>query len=70
MSERRHSAACIDLREIHGSRCTCLPPADEAPPAIYELWWCTYCGEPSREFSDPCQRCGEAIVRVPYVMNT
>lgn len=67
-SERRHSAVCIDYRECDGgTECICIPPADTQPPATYELWWCSYCGEPSSEDSDPCQRCGEPIVRRTYV---
>ncbi len=68
MTGRRHSTACIDRREHDGEQgCICLPPANAPPPDTFELWWCSYCGEPSDEWSDPCQRCGERIVRKTYV---
>jgi hypothetical protein len=72
MSEsRRHSSACIDATECDGvGHCICLPDEEAPAPGTYELWWCSYCGEPSCEDSDPCQRCGESIQRVPLVAAT
>ena len=65
---RRHSAACRDATECDGvDHCVCLPDEERPPPETYELWWCSWCGEPSCEDSDPCQRCGEPIERVPFV---
>lgn len=63
---RRHSSVCIDQCEAGGT-CACLPDEHAPPPDNYELWWCSYCGEPSCEDSDPCQRCGEPIERVAFV---
>jgi len=66
--ERRHSSACVDAMECDGvENCICQPDEQAPAPATYELWWCSYCGEPSCEDSDPCQRCGEAIERIPLV---
>ena len=66
--ERRHSSACVDATEVDGiENCICQPDEQAPAPATYELWWCSYCGEPSCEDSDPCQRCGEAIERIPLV---
>lgn len=68
MSERRHSSACVDATEFDGvEHCICLPDEEAPAPDKHELWWCSYCGEPSCEDSDPCQRCGEKIERVPLV---
>jgi hypothetical protein len=67
--ERRHSSRCIDHREVDGEPdCICAPSADAPPPDTFELWWCSYCGEPSLEWSDPCQACGESITRQVYVL--
>lgn len=68
MPERNHSSACRDWTELDGSgHCICLPDENAPPPTTYDLWWCSWCGEPSCEDSNPCQRCGEAIVVVPMV---
>ncbi len=66
--EREHSSWCRDVREVDGGdACVCEPDKQAPPPDAYELWWCSWCGEPSCEDADPCQRCGEAIKRVPYI---